>query len=372
MIDRSTSLPPRSTTSHSRSPPGDRARPRSLSPSYRLRSQRSFDAAPIRDERRRTRSRGNSRSRSHSPSRDRKRYRPESFYSDDSQWTPPCAKRGRRDRRYSDSASIRSSPRYEDYDDLPPASARSHTPTGPSNPLATQYIEPSDFVLTHRRQEDGFTAAMAIPKDYYVPPLQETHDLRNLLKRGNVIALRQVEFSYVAMNEFRTDYAFTSQGPVSVKWMRPFIIWEAYPRHVLGWWCRSGGRKGLKTSYIDRRDYYKYLGLSTTGDGRGNDSPHVQMKINQRQGKVVPSHVFAPELVRTELATGWQFWGDVEPQSMWRLDALREVCTNLRTAVLDNYLVGLGLDIDALEEARKQLPIMRPGYERPPRGLPFQ
>lgn len=56
---------------------------------------------------------------------------------------------------------------------------------------------------------------------------------------------------------------------------------------------------------------------------------------------------------------------------MWRLDALHEVCTDLRTTVLDDYW-GLGLDIEALRVAQRQLPPTRPGYERPPRGYRAQ
>jgi hypothetical protein len=70
-------------------------------------------------------------------------------------------------------------------------------------------------------------------------------DLRNYLKRGDVVGCPFVEFARIPEWEFGDNFTFSSQGPLDVKRNRPFVVSEVYFNYFIAFPCCGNSERGL-------------------------------------------------------------------------------------------------------------------------------
>ncbi|KAH7074197.1 hypothetical protein FB567DRAFT_583755 [Paraphoma chrysanthemicola] len=209
-----------------------------------------------------------------------------------------------------------------------PAAARSPSPRA----KRFRYGAQSRYAVVENLGMGNITST-PLAANFETIPEDIPWDLRTRFQRRNIIGARHVEFAHDQKWEFGDKFTFSSEGPVSTKAFRPYIIWEVEPDYLVCWIYRTNSRRGLNVPHIRTGDRYKYLGLSNVGDEIGN---HTRFRpLGSR---------LAPELVKLKLIYGYCMYGDLEPES------------------------GLGLNLAALRQAQAQLPPVRPGYERPSRA----
>lgn len=217
---------------------------------------------------------------------------------------------------------------------------------------------------------NGQIRTMYLPYNYERIPRKKDGDMRFTLQRSNIIGARHMEFASDPSWAFGKSFGISSAGPTSTKTFRPYIVRDVYYDYAICRLCRCHDEQGLLAQHVREEEYYLWLGISNTGDGEGNHSPHQQMRAIQAADDYPlksSSHINAIELVKVRFSEDYRSYGNVENTSLWRLDALHNTCNDLDTATLGEQLRRLGLNTTELSEAKALLHPHPSGYVFPSR-----